>query len=58
MVDLGRSIKCPMEAVTLYLDPSILLIVFTLAGDSTMTKILGMLIPYIILTRQLPDHMF
>jgi len=47
-----------MEAVTLYFDPKILLMVLTLAGDSTITNILGILDPYIILSRQLPDNAF
>src|SRR5438552_16055145 len=34
----GRSLICPIEAITMKSLPRYLLIVFALAGDSTMTK--------------------
>src|SRR5256885_15548666 len=37
----GRSLICPIEAFTTKSLPRYLLIVFALAGDSTMTKFLG-----------------
>src|SRR5258706_16374895 len=34
----GRSLMCPIEAITMKSLPRYLLIVFALAGDSTMTR--------------------
>src|SRR5215813_7053555 len=41
---LGRSRTCPMDAFTWKSRPRYLLIVFALAGDSTMTRFLATLI--------------
>src|SRR5229473_4343438 len=37
----GRSLICPIEAITMKSLPRYLLIVFALAGDSTMTRFFG-----------------
>jgi hypothetical protein len=42
---LGRSRTCPIEAFTVKSLPRYLLIVFALAGDSTMTRFLASLVP-------------
>src|ERR1700704_4311931 len=37
----GRSLMCPIEAITMKSLPRYLLIVFALAGDSTITRFFG-----------------
>ena len=39
ILDLGKSIMCPIEAVTLYSEPKYLFIVLAFAGDSTITSV-------------------
>ena len=46
---LGRSLTCPIEASIIYFDPKNFLIVFALAGDSTITKVFAIwLIPFLV----------
>src|SRR5690348_18055711 len=40
---LGRSLMCPSDALTTYCLPRYLLMVFALAGDSTITRALAIL---------------
>ncbi len=52
-VFLGRSRTCPMEAFTVKSFPRYLLIVFALAGDSTITRFLAtsLLSPVVLVRR-------
>ena len=46
IVDLGKSRTCPFDAVTSYPEPKYFFMVFTFAGDSTITKLPAILTPY------------
>ena len=48
IVDLGKSLTWPFEAVTSYPVPKYFFMVFTFAGDSTITKLPAILTPYLI----------